>query len=91
MVDEARRQLLEQQVAGFRHAERRVGFLRGGIIAFDVEAEPADRGFLFGEFLDARVQFPVQPLATVLGAHVNALDPPEHAVTPVAPLGSDHQ
>jgi hypothetical protein len=74
------------QVVGRRHAKRRIGALRHQVVLLDVEPEAADLRIGGGELAHVLVQPAVHASAPPRRDHEHALDPPEQAVTPVAPL-----
>src|SRR5687767_8463581 len=84
-------QLFEDKVARLLHAKRTIGRLRTRVLALDVQAKATDPRILRGELPHMQVQALVDALAAEIGMHVDALDPPEVAVSPVAPLLGDEQ
>jgi subtilisin-like proprotein convertase family protein len=81
---------LEDQIVLAVHAAAAVDVLGRGIAAVDVETDAADVGVALGDAPHVLVQPRVDALAAVLRPHVDALDPPDVAVAPVAPLVGDH-
>src|SRR6202008_4115594 len=79
-------ELLEHQVARLLHSERAVGRLRAAVLALDVQPETAHPGVARGKLLDVAIEALVDAFAPPLRPHVDALDPPEFAVLPIAPF-----
>ena len=73
------------------HAGGTISRLRAPIASLHVQAETADGAVLRREHLHVPIQARVDAAAAELRLHVDALDPPEVAVSPVAPLFGDHQ
>ena len=83
-------ELLEDPVVGLLHPEARVGLLRDAVLALDVEAEAAHTRVARGLALGVVVEPAVDAAPPVVGPDVDALNPPEEAVAPVAPLVGEH-
>src|SRR5690349_21688787 len=81
---------LEDEVAGVTHAERLVSGPSGGVVLFDVETH-AGGAFGASGGDDVFVEGAEDAAAAEVGTHVDALNPPEGAVAPVAPFVGDHQ
>src|SRR5438128_2700451 len=84
------RQLLEDEVVRALHAGGAIRRLRAPVGSLYVQAEAAHGALLGRERLKGTIQPLVDAAPAVLGAHVDALDPPEVAVSPVAPFLRDH-
>ena len=83
-------QVLHHQVAGHPHAQAGVGGLGDRVLAFHVEPQPHHARIGGGQRLQMLVQRAADAPAPVVGVHVHALDPPDVAVAPVAPLVRVH-
>src|ERR1700682_1543361 len=73
------------------HPGGAIGGLRAPVVALDVQAKAAYRAVPFRERLHMTIEARVDAAPAQLGPHVDTLDPPEAAVSPIAPLGGDHQ
>src|SRR5688500_11357028 len=72
------------------HSQLRVDLLGRRVALVDVQADAAD-GRLLDHRLHVVVQTRVNAAAPKFGDDVHALNPPDHAVAPVAPFVGDHQ
>src|SRR5258708_10547761 len=82
---------LEDLIVLAVHAEARVNLLRGNVAAIDVETDAAYARIRVDDLLHVLVQACVDSLASIFRAHVDALNPPDNAVAPVAPFVRDEQ
>ena len=73
------------------HAEFFVNGLARRIFFFDIKAQPLYLRIVAGQGFDMLVEFFENPLPTVIRVNVDALNPPQVAVAPIAPLVSDHR
>src|SRR5262245_45651156 len=73
------------------HPQAPVDLLRGGVAAVDVETDSLHTLVDLGELRSEPVEPRVDAAPSELRADVDALDPPHHAIAPVAPLRRDHQ
>ena len=83
--------LLVDAIGGLGHAERGVGPLRGEILALDVEPDPDHLAGRPGPLANEPVQGAIDAATSKVGPHVHALDPPQPAVPPIAPLEGDKE
>lgn len=83
--------LLVDRVAAGLHAERSIGFVSAFIRVFDVEAQSDDVGLRQGARVDVAVECSKDPLPAVGFGDVNALEPPNPAVAPVAEFARDRR
>src|SRR6516162_3217928 len=86
---ESKRILLHDQVVRPAQAETLIRAVSGSIVALDHEANTDHRGVGTGGLVHVIEQGPKHPLAASSGNYVNALNPPEPTVAPVAPLVRD--
>src|SRR5512140_591329 len=82
---------LEHLVVLAVHSQPRVDLLGALVAAVDVEADAADAAVAIGQAPDVVVKSGVHALPASLRADIDALNPPHHAVTPVAPLVRDQE
>src|SRR5713226_8662000 len=77
---------LEDPIVLAGHPQARVHLMRASVARVDVEADAFDVVIGERDPLHVFVQAGIDALAAEFGSYVNALDPPDHAVAPVAPL-----
>lgn len=82
---------LVQHVVRRPHVHATIGVLGTLVVAVDVQPEATDAGSLASCFANVIVKGLVDSLSAVVGVYVDALDPPEQAVAPIAELGRDHE
>ena len=70
------------------HAEGFIGILRPGVLCFHIEPQSCNILF-FSQMLYMTIHIPENTPAAVFRDHINRLEPPYHAVAPVAPLVRD--
>ena len=81
-------EFLEYGVAAGFHAQGLVGLLGAEVAILDVEPQADDVGAA-GLVVDVPVESPEDALAAEVGLNIDALQPPDPAVAPVAPLAGD--
>src|SRR5262249_18134828 len=69
-----------------RHAEVGVDRLCCMVLIFYIEAESDHIGFVHRQLMNVAIKLPKDTQPPILGDNINALDPPEPAVAPVAPF-----
>src|SRR5690606_13899637 len=79
------------EVSALVHAELAIDLLGDGVGPFDIEPDAAYRAVVEGASHHFLVEVAVDAESPVPRSHVDALNPPELAVAPVAPLIGDHQ
>ncbi len=82
----ARKQTLEDHIACFTKAQASVAFSSRGILALHVEADAAAIDIGFTEFLNVHKVSSEHALTAKIGMHIDALNPPDLAVPPIAPF-----
>src|SRR3989442_10681757 len=86
-----RLQVLVDEVVRALHPRSAIGGLRAAIVVLDVETK-ADHGAVSRrELSDVCIHPAIDAAPAVLRVDIDALDPPEVAVSPVAPFLGDHQ
>jgi len=78
--------LLVDSVLCFSHAELGVDRAGGSIVPFHVKAKPTHLRVALGSGLDRVIQGSIDAAFAELGWNIDALDPPENPVSPVAPF-----
>ncbi len=73
------------------HTERAVCTLSDSVFALHIQPKTTDRRVPVCHVSDEFMQRPIYSLLAALRFHVNALNPPEIAISPVAPFGRDHE
>src|SRR5262249_52848097 len=81
---------LQQQIIGDLHAQPSIRLLRGLIMAIHVKPDPNHVRSLPRRPLHMIVQGLEHAFAACVGTDVDALDPPEPAIAPVAPFPGHH-
>src|SRR5262245_10543922 len=79
------------EIAARRQTQIAVGFVGTGVLFFDVKAQADDAGVGFGFTAQLVEERPEDPLSAMLRMNVHALQPPDVAIAPVAPLVGVHQ
>jgi hypothetical protein len=79
----------EEFIIGAFHAQSFVGFASGMVMGIDIKAEAANIVAGFCELIDVVVQSSKNALATKFFFDVNALNPPEIPIPPIAPFVGD--
>src|SRR5262249_34677475 len=87
----AQRNALQHKVARALHAQAQIGLLRDMVLFFDIETQ-SDHGRIGdGRRMDMLIESTENTLAARVSADIDALDPPDPAIAPVAPLARQHQ
>jgi hypothetical protein len=73
------------------HAVRAVRGLGAAVVALDVEPKTTNRALFRCLGLQVAIEPPIDTSPSERGQHVDALDPPEIAVSPVAPFPRHHR
>src|SRR5258708_968666 len=84
-------QVLVHEVVRARHAGGAIGGLRAPVVLLDVESKAHDGAIACSELPQVRIHAAVYAASPVFGNDIDALDPPEVAVSPVAPFLGHHQ
>ena len=82
-------ELLENRVTSGLHSQRLIGALRGLIGVFDVEPKADHVGVATRFLLDVLIERAKDPAAAIRLGDIDALQPPDPAVAPVAPFAGD--
>ena len=73
------------------HSEARIDLLRADIPRIDIEADSAEARVSFDETSDVFVETGIDALAAMFWRDVDALNPPDQAISPIAPLVRDER
>ena len=88
-------ELFKDSVGCLAHAEVAVGGLGDRVILLHIQPKATDfltlDAFLLSQLLNKLIEAFVDAFATMLGLDIDTLNPPDHAVAPVAPFVGDHQ
>src|SRR5882762_7635965 len=81
----------QELIMGLAEANARVGLFGLDVSLVHIETQAADIVALRGLLMDAVEKGAEHAATAPVFADIHALNPPEEAVAPVAPLGGDHQ